>query len=194
MTSWLLMAPSLPSRCTFMKKLTKDHNLQRVNPVLAGQWHPTKNGSLMPRQVTPRATRKVWWVCEKGHEWQARIADRAFGNGCPFCHNKRKPRELIAAGKKPAFGKPFRKVMDMKNGKVLVEMPRKTYQTLSGLIMPPEDLGALIVSYREKNQLTQFEFAEIIGLHRNTVINLEQGQTKAIRMDQLKRIMTLVLG
>jgi DNA-binding XRE family transcriptional regulator len=60
--------------------------------------------------------------------------------------------------------------------------------------MPPEDLGALIVSYREKNQLTQFEFAEIIGLHRNTVINLEQGQTKAIRMDQLKRIMTLVLG
>ena len=30
----------------------------------------------------------VWWKCEKGHEWQAQIASRHWGNGCPQCANE----------------------------------------------------------------------------------------------------------
>ncbi|WP_369293922.1 zinc-ribbon domain-containing protein, partial [Klebsiella pneumoniae] len=28
---------------------------------------------------------KAWWRCEAEHEWEARIASRASGAGCPAC-------------------------------------------------------------------------------------------------------------
>ena len=32
----------------------------------------------------------VWWRCEKGHEWQARLFWRTkMGNGCPYCCNQK---------------------------------------------------------------------------------------------------------
>ena len=30
----------------------------------------------------------VWWICEKGHEWQAMVKSRVSGCGCPFCTNR----------------------------------------------------------------------------------------------------------
>ena len=58
-------------------------------PQVAAQWHPTKNGALTPRDVFPGTQRKVWWVCEKGHQWQARVAARTYGgSGCPVCSGK----------------------------------------------------------------------------------------------------------
>ena len=50
------------------------NDLASKNPRLAAQWHPTKNGTLTPQEVRPGSSRKVWWLCEKGHEWQATIA------------------------------------------------------------------------------------------------------------------------
>ena len=63
----------------------EDNCLETINPTLARQWHPTKNGSLTPRDVTPGSEKKVWWVCDKGHEWKAMIANRSKGRGCPYC-------------------------------------------------------------------------------------------------------------
>ena len=62
-----------------------DNDLASRFPSLAAQWHPTKNGSLTPDQIPPGTTRKVWWICEKGHEWQASVASRVSGCGCPVC-------------------------------------------------------------------------------------------------------------
>lgn len=45
-------------------------------PLYAQQWHPTKNGELTPSNVTPRSAKKVWWQCEKGHEWEGSIVNR----------------------------------------------------------------------------------------------------------------------
>ncbi|MCI6567534.1 MAG: zinc-ribbon domain-containing protein [Dysosmobacter sp.] len=28
---------------------------------------------------------RVWWQCERGHEWQAVIFSRVQGAGCPVC-------------------------------------------------------------------------------------------------------------
>ncbi|MBF0217854.1 MAG: zinc-ribbon domain-containing protein [Candidatus Omnitrophica bacterium] len=52
-----------------MKKTKPKNNLLLVNPSLAKEWHPTKNGKLTPKDVTPGSDRKVWWQCKKGHEW-----------------------------------------------------------------------------------------------------------------------------
>ena len=66
-----------------------DNDFATTHPELAKQWHPTKNGTLTPQDVTAGAHRKVWWMCEKGHEWQAAVFSRtANGAGCPVCAGK----------------------------------------------------------------------------------------------------------
>ena len=68
---------------------TKDYNLEIINPDLAGQWHPTKNGGLTPKDVTPKSGIKVWWICSKVHEWKSAISARSNGVGCPYCSGRR---------------------------------------------------------------------------------------------------------
>ncbi len=67
------------------RKACKDNCLQTLNPKLAREWHPSKNGKLTPKDVTMGSSRKVWWKCRKGHSWQAPIAIRKRGHGCPYC-------------------------------------------------------------------------------------------------------------
>ena len=72
------------------KKVLKGYNdLCSVNPDLAREWHPTKNGDLKPYEVTKGSNKKVWWKCSKEHEWQASICDRSQGRGCPYCSGKK---------------------------------------------------------------------------------------------------------
>jgi len=58
-------------------------------PELAAEWHPTKNGSLLPSEVTPFSGNKAWWICEKGHEWESLVSRRSSGAGCPYCSGRR---------------------------------------------------------------------------------------------------------
>lgn len=67
------------------KRVSSGNSLQNLNPDLARQWHPTKNGDLTPSDVKTGSNKKVWWLCEKGHEWSAFIYSRTSGSGCPFC-------------------------------------------------------------------------------------------------------------
>ncbi|ROR28511.1 putative zinc ribbon protein [Mobilisporobacter senegalensis] len=60
------------------------NDLETINPILAKEWHPTKNEMLFPTDVAPSSNKKVWWKCFKGHEWQATINNRAK-RGCPEC-------------------------------------------------------------------------------------------------------------
>ena len=64
------------------------NDLAATHPELAAQWHPEKNGGLKPNDVVAGTRRKVWWVCDKGHEWQAAVVSRAGGAGCPVCAGK----------------------------------------------------------------------------------------------------------
>ena len=66
-----------------------ENDLATLRPELAAQWHPTRNGSLTPGDLTAGTRRKVWWRCDKGHEWQASVLSRtSLGNGCPVCAGK----------------------------------------------------------------------------------------------------------
>ena len=66
-----------------------ENDLATRYPELSRQWHPTKNGALRPEDVLAGTHRKVWWRCEKGHEWQAQVSARVNGNsGCPVCGGK----------------------------------------------------------------------------------------------------------
>jgi len=68
-----------------MKKASKKYNLKIIEPEIVEEWHPKKNKFLKPIDVLPASNIKVWWLCNKGHEWLASIHGRYNGNSCPYC-------------------------------------------------------------------------------------------------------------
>lgn len=57
-------------------------------PDVASEWHPTKNGSLLPDHVSSKSGKNVWWLCGTcGHEWTSTISNRTDKQqGCPICN------------------------------------------------------------------------------------------------------------
>ena len=76
------------------RRASAEHNLERNHPDIATEWHPTKN-KVHPSQVTPASNKKVWWRCERGHEWKTDVATRTLqGTGCPKCSNQSSKNEI----------------------------------------------------------------------------------------------------
>lgn len=83
--------------------------LSEAFPDVAAEWHPTKNGSLLPSDVTSRSGKAVWWLCPSRpgcgclHEWEATVHSRTRSEtpgGCPFCATPRSkicPHNSVAA-------------------------------------------------------------------------------------------------
>lgn len=69
-----------------MPKASQGYNLYVLKPSLVKEWHPTKNVKIKPYGVTPGSGKRVWWICQKGHEWQAVIYSRSRDSGCPYCY------------------------------------------------------------------------------------------------------------
>ena len=62
------------------------NDLASLEPDIASEWHPTRNGSLSPKDFTQYSGKEVWWECEERHEWPAPIASRTnMRSGCPSC-------------------------------------------------------------------------------------------------------------
>jgi len=73
------------------QRVDKDNCLATINPTIASQWHPTKNGDLTPSMVTCGTHKKVWWICEKKHEWETPVYVRTKMNcGCPICDGEKR--------------------------------------------------------------------------------------------------------
>jgi hypothetical protein len=64
------------------------NDLQTVNPRLAQEWDVARNNST-PDSLAANSNKKVWWKCKHGHSWQATVACRNRGNGCPYCANRK---------------------------------------------------------------------------------------------------------
>ena len=71
------------------RRVNHTNSLQSLNPVLALEWHPRLNKDLTTNDVTCNSTKKVWWIGNCGHEWEAVIHSRIPGRGCPVCNNKK---------------------------------------------------------------------------------------------------------
>lgn len=70
-------------------------DLFTCSPETADEWHPSLNGTLTPRNVMNGSHRKVWWICGRTHEWEARVVDRTRPGsltgkkqGCPYCSGR----------------------------------------------------------------------------------------------------------
>lgn len=79
--------------CNGKKVLSGFNDLLTDASEIAADWHPTKNGTLSPAQVTSGSAKKVWWQCPAGHEWETWVYARKAGNGCPSCANQQSTGE-----------------------------------------------------------------------------------------------------
>ena len=61
------------------------NDMSTMFPGVAEEWSE-RNYPQVPRNFGPKSNKSFWWKCSKcGREWQARIADRTDGHGCPHC-------------------------------------------------------------------------------------------------------------
>ena len=57
-----------------------ENTLASRYPELAKEWHPSKNGNLTPYDVSYGSGKRVWWLGKCGHDWDAKITNRVYGN------------------------------------------------------------------------------------------------------------------
>ena len=63
-------------------------DLATTHPEHLARWSP--RNSLSPGEVTAGSHKRVWWVCEKGHEWESSVVSYVTeDNGCPYCSGRR---------------------------------------------------------------------------------------------------------
>lgn len=60
-------------------------DFKTLNPTLSEEWNYEKNIGRKPSDYKKYSNVKVWWKCEKGHEWKSSINNRVKGKGCPIC-------------------------------------------------------------------------------------------------------------
>ncbi len=95
-------------KCPYCRnwKASKTNNLQAVNPRVAKELHPTKNGGLRAKDVVAGSGKSLWWRCARNedHEWKARVHSRAIdGCGCPFCSGLKASKETCLETRYPAI-------------------------------------------------------------------------------------------
>jgi hypothetical protein len=81
------------------------NSLATLAPIVAAQWHPTKNADVTPADITSQTGKKYWWQCDVGadHEWEASPGDRVGkGTGCPYCSGHRVSMTNSFAAIKPS--------------------------------------------------------------------------------------------
>mgnify|MGYP000707564255 FL=1 len=79
-----------PRGCPYCsgRRASDENNLLALFPLIAKEWHPTKNGELNPRDFTYGSSKKVWWLCPKGHSYESTPKSRTRKgrqSGCPYC-------------------------------------------------------------------------------------------------------------
>ena len=68
----------------------KDHLLK--------EWNAEKNTDFTPKEISFGCGKKVWWKCDRGHEWRVSPNNRVQGTGCPICSRTQTsfPEQAIA--------------------------------------------------------------------------------------------------
>jgi hypothetical protein len=83
------------------------HGLLRDKyPELRKQW--SNKNTLSFDEVTCGSNKKVIWICDKEHEWEARVNSRTWAKrnaGCPFCKNRKATKENSLAALRPKIAK-----------------------------------------------------------------------------------------
>lgn len=73
--------------CKGKLPIVGETDLESQRPDLMNLWDQEQE--VLPSTVTCHSMKKVFWICEKGHRWEAAVKDVVAGNRCPICAGKR---------------------------------------------------------------------------------------------------------
>jgi hypothetical protein len=174
-------------------KVCEDNCLATVKPELSKEWHPTNNKELTPYNITRGSTKKVWWKCSKGHEWQEQVKNRSRGHGCPYCSGRRKSKtkrilcNLLNIWTKkewPYASAGKEDVCDM----IMTELDIKGYDNLNFLSLPGNG--------REIHNLHtngfELNYNESIGVEKKNVRALREYFLTLFRQGELNGLLPIV--
>lgn len=91
--SWRAQAYSVKTGCgcpycSGRNAIPGETDLATTHPQVLKQW--SGKNTVKPTEITAGSHKKVWWICENGHEWEAVVAVVAVeACGCPYCAGKR---------------------------------------------------------------------------------------------------------
>lgn len=96
--------------CTNKAVLAGFNDVATKAPDLLAEWHPTRNGDKQPHHYTFGSPEIVWWLCSRGHEWEAQIRHRVGtetrkGTGCRDCKGLRRYHHTAAGDTQVVDGK-----------------------------------------------------------------------------------------
>ena len=82
-------------------------NISCLDPALQQQWDHAANAHIGNVNIAPGSGRKVWWICDQCpdghlHRWEARVASRTSGTGCPQCSGRKVCKHNSLATKAPS--------------------------------------------------------------------------------------------
>lgn len=75
--------------CNGKRVIEGENDLFHAAPYMAQEWDYEKNGDKTPVNTSFASKYKAWWRCSLGHGWQATVANRFYGTGCPYCSGKK---------------------------------------------------------------------------------------------------------
>ncbi len=77
------------SRVSKAKCIPGKTDISTIHPELLKEWDYAKNITISPNELSYGSAKKVWWKCNKGHEWESSPGSRHRGSSCPFCSGHR---------------------------------------------------------------------------------------------------------
>lgn len=79
----------------------KENSLLKHRPDLFENWNFKKNSNLGLNiyDITIKSNKKVWWICEKGHDYQRIVSNHTVQKSkCPTCSNSKQGEKTILIG------------------------------------------------------------------------------------------------
>lgn len=74
--------------CSGSKVLKGFNDIATTHPHILNKWNYEKN-VISPEEVSKGKKSKVWWKCEKDHNYEMTIGKVISGRGCPYCSNNK---------------------------------------------------------------------------------------------------------
>ena len=77
--------------CSNKKLLVGFNDLGTTHPNLAAEFSIIKNNGVTPQKIFAGTSKKYWWICDQGHEYEAAPNKRSYyGRGCPYCSGQKR--------------------------------------------------------------------------------------------------------
>ncbi|MBM4023479.1 MAG: hypothetical protein FJ284_14810 [Planctomycetes bacterium] len=75
------------------KQVVPELSFGALYPEQAEYWDKNKNGDLGPLEVAPFSSKRVFWACKKGHQWELPVSKMAKrGRICLECKRAQRAR------------------------------------------------------------------------------------------------------